>query len=116
MAALPSAGHGRGRPVSGGFDRFPCPAAIRAARTRTTPVRLTTPCVVAATQRVVTGARQAAAPERVFRGRRGSLGGVAAVDEVIAARDEGGGVTGEERDQAGDLLRRAHPPQGVLGA
>ena len=33
------------------------------------------------------------------------LGGVAAVDQVVAAGDEAGGVGGEERDERGDLVR-----------
>jgi hypothetical protein len=43
------------------------------------------------------------------------LRGVSAVDEVVAAADEGGGVRGEEGHEVRDLLRVSEAAQSMLG-
>src|SRR6185312_16831397 len=42
------------------------------------------------------------------------MGGVAAVDQVVAAGDERGGIRDEEGDEGGDLVWGAEPTESVL--
>jgi hypothetical protein len=84
-------------------DSVPSPTPYR-PRLRTVPANLGLRCRVCRASPLAVPLRQQGAT---------SDRGIPPIDEVIAARDEGGLVREEEAHARGDLGRAAEPPQGV---